>query len=360
MSESGRALPGLGLSDREALFKSLLSLDIHGGHPIRVTVGGRLATLLTSPAHARAVLASDARKGRPDSSLRRIGGYVSQQGPEFRKARADVMAALRRAASDTESLHRALNVSGVRRPLALSLAAHLAGVEPDSDMEVTLAQGLSTIASLAEDAWDQTDDHLYRAAVDRFTALIRDGSAFVDELRKRGWESHGISREIMTLTFAGWSSLSAAIRTSTTMGVTSGSTSATTITEVLRIAPPGWLIVREVLTPVRLSSSMPLHGPGDLLVMSPWLLHRDPRGWHSPTEFDPERRSTRRSSWYLPFGAGPRACPAEPYARAFLEVALALLEPQDAANSVAAGLAHNRGACLLPSAEGTFECPSGS
>jgi cytochrome P450 len=52
--------------------------------------------------------------------------------------------------------------------------------------------------------------------------------------------------------------------------------------------------------------------PGDIIVVSPWVLHRHRRRWADPNAFDPERflpgaPPVNRYA-YLPFGVGPRVC----------------------------------------------------
>ena len=57
---------------------------------------------------------------------------------------------------------------------------------------------------------------------------------------------------------------------------------------------------------------------GAVVVVSPFLVHRDARWWPEPTVFRPERWSeedpTRPRLAYFPFGAGPRMCIGEPFA----------------------------------------------
>jgi cytochrome P450 len=53
--------------------------------------------------------------------------------------------------------------------------------------------------------------------------------------------------------------------------------------------------------------------PGDTLLLSPWLSHRNERIWDKPQVFDPDRYSraeTQKSvqDAYFPFSAGPRVC----------------------------------------------------
>jgi cytochrome P450 len=53
--------------------------------------------------------------------------------------------------------------------------------------------------------------------------------------------------------------------------------------------------------------------PGEIMLISTWVLHRNPKFWDRPERFDPERFSPERSPGrprfaYLPFGAGPHIC----------------------------------------------------
>jgi cytochrome P450 len=53
--------------------------------------------------------------------------------------------------------------------------------------------------------------------------------------------------------------------------------------------------------------------PGEIMLISSWALHRNPKFWEQPERFDPERFSPERSAGrprfaYLPFGGGPHVC----------------------------------------------------
>jgi cytochrome P450 len=83
------------------------------------------------------------------------------------------------------------------------------------------------------------------------------------------------------------------------------------VDESLRLHPPAWLITRRALVGDTLGGfRIP---EGTVVIISPVLVHRDPRRWADPERFEPERflaprrdEVDRRS--YLPFGAGPRLC----------------------------------------------------
>ena len=89
------------------------------------------------------------------------------------------------------------------------------------------------------------------------------------------------------------------------------------VSESLRLRPPAWAIGRRAIADVEIGG-VPIPA-GSVVVVSPWLLQRDPRWWRDPEVFRPERWSPegsvgRRRDVFLPFGAGPRRCLGEPFA----------------------------------------------
>jgi cytochrome P450 len=87
--------------------------------------------------------------------------------------------------------------------------------------------------------------------------------------------------------------------------------------ESMRRYPPAWAIGRRSIRPHTAGSyEIPA---GAVTIVSPWLLHHDPRWWKDPDRFVPERwlepDPDRPRAAYLPFGAGPRMCVGEPFAR---------------------------------------------
>jgi cytochrome P450 len=89
------------------------------------------------------------------------------------------------------------------------------------------------------------------------------------------------------------------------------------LSESIRLRPPAWAIGRRAIRDVRIGEvDVPA---GSIVVVSPWLLHHDPRWWPEPEAFRPERwtpeaRAERPRSAFLPFGGGPRVCVGEPFA----------------------------------------------
>ena len=96
------------------------------------------------------------------------------------------------------------------------------------------------------------------------------------------------------------------------------------LAESLRLRPPAWALTRETLTPHALGGHV--LAEGSVAVVSPWLLHHDPRWWPEPDAFRPERwlepDRDRPRHVYLPFGGGPRVCIGEGFA--WMETSLLL------------------------------------
>ncbi|KAJ4833155.1 hypothetical protein Tsubulata_028545 [Turnera subulata] len=89
------------------------------------------------------------------------------------------------------------------------------------------------------------------------------------------------------------------------------------VKETLRLYPPGPLTgIREAMEDCTIGG---YYVPkGTRLVVNIWKLHRDPRIWENPCEFQPERFLTTHADIdfrgqnfeYLPFSSGRRSCPA--------------------------------------------------
>jgi cytochrome P450 len=97
------------------------------------------------------------------------------------------------------------------------------------------------------------------------------------------------------------------------------------VRETLRLYPPAWIFGREIVSGFALGGYE--LAAGMELVVSPFALHRDPRFFREPDRFMPERwlddgRAPPPRYAYIPFGAGPRSCIGNHFAK--LEAALVL------------------------------------
>lgn len=87
--------------------------------------------------------------------------------------------------------------------------------------------------------------------------------------------------------------------------------------ESLRLFPPSYLITRQAI------ADFPIGGyvipAGAIVLMSPYLIHRDPRFYPEPERYLPRARAERPEAQqagytFFPFGGGPRACIGQHYA----------------------------------------------
>ncbi len=98
--------------------------------------------------------------------------------------------------------------------------------------------------------------------------------------------------------------------------------------ETLRLYPPAWIMGRRALDAYEVGDY--LLAPRTIVVMSQWVVHRDPRWWPDAASFQPERwlpggsagDPARPKFSYFPFGAGTRVCIGEQFA--WMEGTLAL------------------------------------
>jgi pentalenene oxygenase len=94
--------------------------------------------------------------------------------------------------------------------------------------------------------------------------------------------------------------------------------------EVLRLYPPVWISCRKALSDIRLGDC-PLPA-GTNVVISAYLLHRDPEHYAAPHRFNPDRwlslRPGKDDASYIPFGIGSKGCIGEMFAWKQLEVIL--------------------------------------
>lgn len=97
------------------------------------------------------------------------------------------------------------------------------------------------------------------------------------------------------------------------------------INETLRLYPPVHAIPRVTTEPVRLGEYVIPEGKPVLLSL--WSIHRDPRFYDDPLEFDPDRWTDdsprTRGAEFIPFGSGPRTCIGRHFARLEMKAVLA-------------------------------------
>ena len=82
------------------------------------------------------------------------------------------------------------------------------------------------------------------------------------------------------------------------------------VAEALRLYPPTWIIMRAATRPVELGGYR--FEAGHQFLVSPYVLHRDPRLFPDPEDFRPERwlgPGRGVPTGYLPFGLGRHRCP---------------------------------------------------
>lgn len=89
------------------------------------------------------------------------------------------------------------------------------------------------------------------------------------------------------------------------------------VAETMRLYPPAWTVGRMALEEHEVGGY--IIPSGATALMSPYVLHRDPRFFPDPERFDPERftpeaKEARPQYAYFPFGGGPRRCIGEGFA----------------------------------------------
>ncbi len=84
--------------------------------------------------------------------------------------------------------------------------------------------------------------------------------------------------------------------------------------EALRLYPPAWVITRRTLSEITVEGfSIPADS---MVIVSPWLVHRNQKAWEQPLDFLPDRfKAGTPQLGYIPFGAGARLCIGRDMAR---------------------------------------------
>lgn len=89
------------------------------------------------------------------------------------------------------------------------------------------------------------------------------------------------------------------------------------LAESMRLYPPAWALGRLAIDEIEIGGYVvPARS---LVLMSQYVMHRDPRYFTDPFRFDPDRwtadsRDARPQFSYFPFGGGPRRCIGEGFA----------------------------------------------
>jgi cytochrome P450 len=83
------------------------------------------------------------------------------------------------------------------------------------------------------------------------------------------------------------------------------------VKEAMRLYPPVWALVRNPIKDCEIGGYQVPAGAS--VIMSPWVMHRDPQHYDQPERFNPDRWLDERETGaprftYFPFGGGPRSC----------------------------------------------------
>jgi cytochrome P450 len=93
--------------------------------------------------------------------------------------------------------------------------------------------------------------------------------------------------------------------------------------EAMRIYPPAWLTGRRALEDTTIGDYEVRKG--EIVLVSQYVTHRNPRYWDAPERFDPDRwlaGPPKEKFAYFPFGGGNRLCIGERFA--WLELVLGI------------------------------------
>jgi len=110
------------------------------------------------------------------------------------------------------------------------------------------------------------------------------------------------------------------------------------VAESIRLYPPAWAIGRRSLVDQSIGNyAVPANA---IVLLSPFVTHRDARFFPDPSRFDPERwtpeaKDARSPYSYFPFGGGPRRCVGESFAWAEAILVLATMASRWRARLVA-------------------------
>jgi cytochrome P450 len=101
--------------------------------------------------------------------------------------------------------------------------------------------------------------------------------------------------------------------------------------ESMRLYPPAFLLARSALRDTSIGGFTVRKD--ELVLIAPWLFHRDPRLFEDPLRFDPDRFLPEREAQlprfaYMPFGGGRRICIGNQFALMEGQIILATIAQQ--------------------------------
>ncbi len=87
----------------------------------------------------------------------------------------------------------------------------------------------------------------------------------------------------------------------------------------MRRLPSVWSFMRAPTAPWQVPGTPYVIPTGDVIFISPYVTHNDPRWFPDPDKFDPDRfapdaEKTQPKGAYIPFAAGPRMCLGKSFA----------------------------------------------
>jgi cytochrome P450 len=363
------------------------------GEVVRLRLGPWVAHLITQPDHVERVLKDDAslfvKASNYDNQSRLIGeGLITADADEWREQRTAAMPAfhgkeIARFSDDVlpavvDDVVRGLVAGSVvdiaaltkrltLRAICLALFGH--------DVEGRLDDVLAALDGAARWGWDDMSAFLSGSSQER-EAGLQQHLAVVDDVvygiidggpppgtllahlerdcRARfgdAWRQH-LRDQMLTYLLAGHDTTAAALTfgllaladhqdvdervAAEARGLATLSYASVnalpyvqaTVREVLRLWPPAWLFTRQATVDVEFGEwRVPR---GSLLLISPFVTHRDPFLWPEPTAFRPARflddDGARADGFaYFPFGGGARSCIGAGLAQAEVRLVLCAL-----------------------------------
>lgn len=379
-------------------FAFLLLLRRRYGEVVRLRLGPWVAHLITQPDHVERVLKDDAslfvKASNYDNQTRLIGeGLITSDGDEWRDQRNAGMPAfhgkeIARFSDDVlpavvDDVVGGLVVGSVvdvadltkrltLRAICLALFGH--------DIKHRLDDVLAALDGAARWGWDdmsaflsggkderEAELHKHLAVVDDVIAAMIDKGApegtllfhLERDVKQRfpdAWRKH-LRDQMLTYLLAGHDTTAATLTfallaladdqdadaavarearslpaTLTYAAVNALPFLQATVREVLRLWPPAWLFTRQATADVDFGEwKVP---KGSLVLLSPFVTHRDPFLWSDPLAFRPQRflddgatgdRVRGLSDGYFPFGGGGRSCIGAGLAQAEVRLVLCAL-----------------------------------